>query len=85
MLNSDRFTRRALLPVAIVNGTCVRAFAALPTDIFPAATVSETQVVTGVPTGRATSHWDWSLQGHNICDTRLGGVTARSQYSLGQP
>jgi hypothetical protein len=61
MLNSDRMTERALLPVAIVNGTCVRAFAALPTDIFPAATISEGQVVSGVTAGCAIGHRHRSL------------------------
>ena len=54
MLNSDRLAGRTLLPVAIINGTRVRAFATLPADTFPAATIGEGQVVSGVTAGRAT-------------------------------
>jgi hypothetical protein len=61
MLNSNRLAGRALLPVPIVSGPCIGAFAAFPADIFPATTISKAQVVSGVPAGRARRHRQWSL------------------------
>jgi len=53
MLNSDRSTEGALLPVAIVNGAGVGAFAAFPADIFAATPISDGEVVSGVAAGGA--------------------------------
>jgi len=78
MLNSDRLTERALLPVALVSSPCIRAFAALPADIFATTTIGEGQVVSGVTAGCARRHRHWSFQGHNFYGTLGGGVTALS-------
>jgi len=61
MLNSDRLTERAFLPVEIVSSPCIGAFAAFPADTFPATTIGESQVVSGVPADCATRHRYWSL------------------------
>jgi hypothetical protein len=81
MLNSDRLTERALLPVAFGSSPCIGTFAGFPADTFPATTISESEVVPSVPADCATRHRIGRFKDMDIYDSSSDGITDRSQYS----